>query len=187
MEPEGLLPHLLVPVRCSYPEPHQSSPCFQSQFLKFHLNITLQLHLGLLSGLFPSSFPTKTLYASLLSLMRATCPSHLILVNLIARIIFGEQCRSLSSSLCIFLHSPVTSSLLGPNTLISTLFSNTLSLHCVFAFFVNYFENFPIYRIRNLVKTNSDIAPLFVCRHLWLYVRWGWGEYQLLIEVLYNG
>jgi hypothetical protein len=29
--------------------------------------------------------------------------------------------------LCIFLHSPVTSSLLGPNILLRTLFSNTLS------------------------------------------------------------
>ena len=34
----------------------------------------------------------------------------------------------LSSSLCNFLHSPVTSSLLGPNTLLNALFSNTLSL-----------------------------------------------------------
>ena len=40
----------------------------------------------------------------------------------------GEQYRSLSSSLCSFLHSLVTSSLLGPNTLLNTLFSNTLSL-----------------------------------------------------------
>jgi len=40
----------------------------------------------------------------------------------------GEEYRSLSSSLCSFLHSPVTSSLLGPNILLSTLFSNTLSL-----------------------------------------------------------
>jgi hypothetical protein len=30
--------------------------------------------------------------------------------------------------LCNFLHSPVTSSLLGPNILLKTLFSNTLSL-----------------------------------------------------------
>ena len=36
--------------------------------------------------------------------------------------------RLLSSSLCSFLHSPVTSSLLGKNILHSTLFSNTLSL-----------------------------------------------------------
>ena len=40
----------------------------------------------------------------------------------------GEQCRSLSSSLCSFLHSPLTSSLLDPNILLNTLFSNTLSL-----------------------------------------------------------
>ena len=36
--------------------------------------------------------------------------------------------RSLSSSLCNFLHYPVTSSLLRPNTPLNTLFSNTLSL-----------------------------------------------------------
>jgi hypothetical protein len=47
---------------------------------------------------------------------------------LITRIIFGDEYRSLSSSLCSLLHSPVTSSLLGPNILLSTLFSNTLSL-----------------------------------------------------------
>jgi hypothetical protein len=47
---------------------------------------------------------------------------------LIARIIFGDECRSLSSSLCSLLHSPVASSLLGPNIILSTLFSNRLSL-----------------------------------------------------------
>ena len=52
------------------------------------------------------------------------CPYHLILPDLITRIIFGEQYRSKSSSLCSLLHSPVTSSLLGPNTFPSTLFSN---------------------------------------------------------------
>jgi len=40
----------------------------------------------------------------------------------------GEQYRSLSSSLCSFFHSPVTSSLLGPNILLNTLLSYALSL-----------------------------------------------------------
>jgi len=47
--------------------------------------------------------------------IRATCPAHHIILYFITRSILGEQYRSLSSSLCSFLHSPVTSSLLGPN------------------------------------------------------------------------
>jgi hypothetical protein len=43
---------------------------------------------------------------------------------LITRIIFGDEYRSLRSSLCSLLHSPVTLSILGPN-IRSTLFSNT--------------------------------------------------------------
>jgi len=60
---------------------------------------------------------------------RATCLTLLILLDLITRsTILGEEYRSLSSSLCNFHHSPVTSSLLGPNILLKTLFSNSLSL-----------------------------------------------------------
>jgi len=59
--------------------------------------------------------------------LRATCPAHHILLYFITRKLFGEQYRSLSPSLRSFLHSPVTSSLLVPNILLSTLFSNTLS------------------------------------------------------------
>jgi hypothetical protein len=48
--------------------------------------------------------------------MRATYPAHLILFDLITRKIFSQEYRSLSSSLCTrtFIHSPVTSSHLGP-------------------------------------------------------------------------
>jgi len=60
--------------------------------------------------------------------IRATCPAHLIRLDFTTRTILGKECRSFSSSLCGFLHSPVTSSLLGPNTLLNTLFSNTLRL-----------------------------------------------------------
>ena len=77
--------------------------------------LSSHLCLGLLGGLFPSGFPTKTLYTPLLSPVCAICPSYLILLYLIARKTFGDQCRSLSSSLCSLYQSPVTSSLSGPN------------------------------------------------------------------------
>ena len=77
------------------------------------LILSSYLCLSLPSGLFHSCFPTKTLYTSLLSPRCATCPAHLILFDFITRTLLGEEYRSLSSSLCIFLHSSVTSSLLG--------------------------------------------------------------------------
>jgi len=51
---------------------------------------------------------------------------------LITRNIFGEEYRSLSSSLCSFLYYPVTSPLLGENILLNTLCTNTLSLRSSF-------------------------------------------------------
>jgi hypothetical protein len=43
-------------------------------------------------------------------------------------IILGEECKLQSSSLCSLLDLPITSSLFGPNILLSTLFSNTRGL-----------------------------------------------------------
>ena len=99
-----------------------------SYFLKIHFNIYSHLLLGLPCGLFPSGFSTKNPYTPLLSSIRVTWPSYLIRHDFITRTILGEQYRSLSSTLCNFLHSPVTPSLLGPNILLNALFSNTLSL-----------------------------------------------------------
>ena len=91
------------------------------------LTLSSYLCLGLSSGLSPSGFPTKILYVPLHFPMHATCPANLILLDIITWIIFGEY-RSLSSSLCGLLHSPITLSHLDLHILLSTLTLNTLSL-----------------------------------------------------------
>jgi len=97
-------------------------------FLKIHFNIIFLSTSRSSKWFFPSDFSTKIPCAPLLSPILATCPVHLILLHLITRIIFGEQYRSLNSSLCSFLRSPVTWSHLGPDNLLRTLFSNAFSL-----------------------------------------------------------
>jgi len=129
MGSEGSLSHSQVPTTCPIPELDRSSPCSHYHFLKIHLNIILPFTLGSpkLSPFF--RFPRQNhVYSPTLPIC-ATCPAHLILLYLITRPILGDEYISLSASLCSFLHSPVTSSLLGPNILLNTQFSNTLSLH----------------------------------------------------------
>ena len=125
------------------------------------LILSTHLRLGLPSHLFPSVFPSNTLYTPLSSPTRATCPAHLILLDFITRTILGEEYKSFSSSLCILLHSPVTSSLLGPNILLNTMFSNTLR----FLSSRNIND-----RVSHPYKTTGKIIILYILVFKFLYI-----------------
>jgi len=115
MEPESSLPHLQVPATCPYSEPAQSTLPQPTSWRSICI-LSSHRRLGFPSGLFHSGFPIKSLYTPLLSSIRATLPAHL---DFVTRTILGAEYKSLSSSLCSFLHFPVTSTLLGSNTLLA--------------------------------------------------------------------
>jgi hypothetical protein len=59
--------------------------------LRSILILSSYIRLGLLPSVFPFGFPIKILYAFLFSSIRATCPAHLILLDLIILIILGGE------------------------------------------------------------------------------------------------
>jgi hypothetical protein len=117
-------------------------------YWRYILILSSHLCRGLPSGYFPHqnsvyTFPLYMLHAS----------PNLILLDLISWIIFHDELRSLSPSLCGLLHSPLTMSLLDSNILLSTYFWNTLSLF--FSLNVNHLVSHPY-------KTTGRIIVLCV-------------------------
>ena len=119
MEPEYSLPYSQAPPPVPIVSQLHPVPTTPSHFLKINLNIILP------STSWSPQWSLSirlTLCTTLLSSIRTTCPAYLNLIDFIKSTVLGEQYRSLSSSLCNFLHAPVTPSLLGPNILLNTLF-----------------------------------------------------------------
>ena len=81
------------------------------------IQIFSRLRFSLPSGTIPPSFPTKILYKTLQSPIHTPCPAHFIILDFIKRKIFGEQYRSLSTSLYIVLDSYAVSFLQETNIL----------------------------------------------------------------------
>ena len=103
-----------------FPEPHQSSTLFASQFFNSvppSLLVPCEISV-------PFSFWDKSLYAFLISSMRATCCvlSHIYLITL-----FGKEYTLQSAPICIFLFLLLTSFSWSPNILCVIPFSYTIN------------------------------------------------------------
>jgi hypothetical protein len=102
-------------------------------------------------GLISSGLYIEMLCAFLIAPMRATLSAHLILLYHCKKK-SGEEHACWSSSLRSFPQSSVTSSLLGPNIFLSTLFSNTLSLWSL-----NVKD-----RVSNQYETTGNLSVLYM-------------------------
>ena len=104
----------------------QLDPAHAPTFWMIHLNIILPSTPGSSKWSFPQVSHQNLLHASPLVY---TCyiprPSHSRFDH---QNNIGWEVQVLSSSLCSFLHSPVISSLLCPNIILNTIFSDTLNL-----------------------------------------------------------
>ena len=76
-----------------------------SHFLKIHLNIILPSRPAHKSGHFPSGFPTKILYSPLLTPIRATCLTHLFVLDKVNTSVVGRPIRYSVSHTGILLRS----------------------------------------------------------------------------------
>jgi hypothetical protein len=98
----------------------ESSP-YRSHHISLRsiLMLSYKLRLCLSSGFFPSDLPTKTMYTFLFS----PCVLHDLPISSSFQLYLTK-----STNYSFFLQTSVTSSLLGPNILFNTVFSNTVCI-----------------------------------------------------------
>jgi hypothetical protein len=88
MEPEDSSQCSQGPATSRYTEPDESNQHLPNHTsLRSILILSSNLPLGLPIGRFPSGFPTKIVYAFVIS----PCHTHLILLDMTILIIFGEE------------------------------------------------------------------------------------------------
>jgi len=78
-----------IPTTCPFAKPDKSIPNHPNLFYGPFNDILAMPNL--LSSLFLSRLRTKILYAFIFSSKHAVCPAHLIILDLITRIIFGDK------------------------------------------------------------------------------------------------
>ena len=128
-EPEDSSPHSQVHTACSYPELARSSPYPQIPLPLDPSSYYPSIYTWIFQVVsFPQLTPSKPCIGLSSPSYPLRVPPILSFSIFITRKILDEEYRSLSSSLCRFFHSPVTSSLLGPNILLNALFSITFTL-----------------------------------------------------------
>ena len=120
-------------------------------FLKIHLNNIALLLSDLPSWTLPTVFPHQNTIYNSPDNLHAICHSKFILLDFINWKISGEQYRSLSNSLFIFLHSHVFSFLQGPNI-----------LHII----INHYKilyNHSILDVQRTTPSTSQKKSLIIC------------------------
>jgi hypothetical protein len=123
-EPEGSSPRSQQLVTYPYLEPVESNLYRPPNIPKIHYDPVVPSTSWSSEWSLSFGLSHQNLVHFLSSTMRASCPAHLINLEFICIMIFGDEYKLWSSSLCNFLHSPVTSFLLGPTKTILKEYSS---------------------------------------------------------------